>query len=66
MTNQEILDLLYKNADAERAHFQGKLCKTKYEIVGNTTPFLRDLAKQLKKSKDYEDFLNSYYQMKNY
>ncbi len=59
MTNDEILNLLYQNRDEERAHFQGKLCKTKYEIVGNTTPFLRDLAKQIKKSKDYEAFLNS-------
>ena len=54
-----IIEDIKKNADPIRAKFQRSLCKTKYEIVGCTNPYLRNFAKQLKKSKDYEDFLNS-------
>lgn len=59
MTNEEIVKLLYENADETRAIFQAKLCKTKYKIVGNTTPFLRQLAKDIIKTKDYDTFLNA-------
>ena len=54
-----IIEDIKKNADPIRAKFQKKLCNTKYEIVGCTNPYLRNFAKTLKKSKDYEDFLNS-------
>ena len=59
MTNDEILDLLYKNADPKRAIFQKRCTMTGYEVIGNTSPFLRSLAKDICKSKDYNDFLDS-------
>ena len=59
MTNDEILDLLYKNADPKRAIFQKRCTMTGYEVIGNTSPFLISLAKDICKSKDYNDFLDS-------
>ena len=58
MTSKEVMDLLYENKDDKRAIFQKRCTNTGYEVVGNTNPFLRDLAKVICKSKDYKEFLD--------
>ena len=58
MTIKEIENRLYENKDDTRALFQGKLCKTRYKIVGNTTPFLRDFAKEISKDPIKDEFLD--------
>jgi len=59
MTVDEIIKLLRDNSDSNRAKFQSRLCKTKYEIIGNTNPFIRGLAKELIKSNDYMDIIKA-------
>ena len=58
MTSKEALDLIYANGDEKRAIFQKRCTLTKYEVVGNTNPFLRELAKQICKSKEYDELLD--------
>ena len=58
MTIKEIENKLYENKDDTRAIFQGKLSKTRYKIVGNTTPFLREFAKEISKDPIKDEFLD--------
>ena len=59
MTIEQIKEKIFEMKDDNRALFQGKCCRTKYQIVGNTIPYLRSLAKQIIKEKNYDEFLNS-------
>lgn len=55
----EIIEDFKKNSTEERAIFQRRLCKTRYEIIGCTNPYLRGVAKSLIKTGDYRQIIDT-------
>ena len=55
----KLIEDFKKNSTIERATFQKRLCKTRYEIIGCANPYLRGLAKSLIKSGDYTKILDT-------
>ena len=50
----KLIDDFRANSTQERAIFQRRLCKTRYEIIGCTNPYLRALAKSMIKDGSYK------------
>ena len=56
---EELLEDFKKNSTNERAIFQRRICKTRYDIIGCVNPYLRAKAKSLIKSGEYIEILNT-------
>ena len=61
MTNKEITKKLFSLADEKYKEFQSKLMPTvdKNKVIGVRTPVLRSFAKELYKSAEYKEFMES-------
>ena len=58
MTNEELLDILFKNKDEKYKKFNDKIINTKMKTIGVRTPILKKIAKYIS-SCCYEDFLKN-------
>lgn len=60
------LNKLKENSNEKYRLFHSKLCQTKYPILGINTPKVKDIAKEILKEGDIENFLslqtNTYYE----
>lgn len=54
-----ILNELNKNIDINYKKFNDKLLNTKYNTLGVRVPIIKNIAKNVMKEKDIEDYLNS-------